>query len=266
MRNLLENYRRDGWCQFEHDPLLMAWVEQVLPAARASVTAPENAVWHRCEGTWFTGVNVLPNDCQGALGDHGAALAGTAVDFINEQLGLRDFCWDRGQVSICYPGYPKPKEGESPAAAAYRRDRDAAHVDGLLPEGSDKRRHIREHHGFILGIPLVEASADASPFVLWEGSHELMRSALQDRLQGINPELWGDEDITETYHEARRQVFQQCKRVEVHVPPGQCYLGHRLLLHGMAPWQTGASAGTDGRMICYFRPHILSAGEWLLND
>ena len=54
-----------GWCQFT-DPQLMSWVKQVLPAARATVTAPENSRWHRCEGTWFTGVNVLPNDCQAA--------------------------------------------------------------------------------------------------------------------------------------------------------------------------------------------------------
>ncbi len=265
MRNRLQKYQQDGWCQFDFDPLLMAWINQVLPAARATVTATENVQWHRCEGTWFTGVNVLPNACDGAIAG-GSALQGEVISFIEEQLGFRDFCWDRGQVSICYPGYPKPKEGEGAGAFAYRRDRDAAHVDGLLPEGPQKRRHMREFHGFILGIPLVEASAGASPFVLWEGSHEIVRQALRQRLHGIDPQQWGDEDITEAYHEARRQIFARCRRVEIHVPPGQCYLAHRLVLHGMAPWQPGATAAEDGRMICYFRPPNVDARQWLLDD
>ena len=228
------------------------------------MTAPENSRWHRCEGTWFTGVNVLPNDCQGAV-DDGPPLAGDAVSFINDRLDLKAFCWDRGQVSVCYPGYPKPKEGEGEAAAAYRRDRDAAHLDGLLPEGPEKRRHLREHHGFILGIPLVDFSPGASPFVLWEGSHELIRTAFGKRFAGIDPQHWGDEDVTGIYHQVRRQIFEQCKRVEVHMRPGECYLAHRLLLHGMAPWQRDAEAGPDGRMICYFRPTVLDANAWLLN-
>ena len=264
MRNPLQNYLQAGWCRFQHDDRLMQWIKQILPAARATVSAPENARWHRCEGTWFTGVNVLPNDCDGSV-DNGMPLAGEAVDFINNDLGLCDFCWDRGQISVCYPGYPRPKEGEGEAAFAYRRDRDAAHLDGLLPEGPQKRRHLRELHGFILGIPLVEADAKASPFVVWEGSHELIREAFARRFTGIKPQSWGDEDVTEVYQQVRRQVFDNCRRVEVHVQPGECYLAHRLLIHGMAPWQEQAKAGPDGRMICYFRPPNLSAGQWLSN-
>ncbi len=264
MRNPLQNYHQNGWCRFDHDNRLMAWITQILPAARATVSAPENARWHRCEGTWFTGVNVLPNDCDAALED-GSPLACDAVDFINYSLGLRDFCWDRGQISVCYPGYPRPKEGEGEAAFAYRRDRDAAHLDGLLPEGPQKRRHMREFHGFILGIPLVEFDRGASPFVVWEGSHEIIREAFARRFEGINPASWGDEDVTETYQQVRRQVFEQCSRVEVFMQPGECYLAHRLLIHGMAPWQEGASAGPDGRMSCYFRPPNLTAQQWLSN-
>ncbi len=262
MRNLLQNYRQQGWCQFEYDPALMAWLQQILPAARATVTAPENAQWHRCEGTWFTGVNVLPNDCDGAL-QSSDPISGAAVRFIAEELELTDFCWDRGQISVCYPGYPRPKAGEYAAAFAYRRDRDAAHLDGLLPEGPDKRRHMREFAGFILGIPLVEASSNASPFVLWKGSHEIIREAFLRRFDGIEPQHWEDEDVTEIYQQTRRQIFAECRRVEVHVEPGECYLAHRLLLHGMAPWGEGASAGQDGRMICYFRPPCLTPWQWL---
>ena len=113
----------------------------------------------------------MPNDIHGAVGDSGP-LQGKAVDFIRDELGLDGFEWDIGQISICYPGYPQPMTGESEAAFRFRRDRDAAHVDGLLPEGPQRRRHLREHHGFILGIPLVAFSEDASPFVVWEGSHK----------------------------------------------------------------------------------------------
>lgn len=262
MRNLLENYRRTGWCRFGHDDDLMEWVAHCLPAARATVRAPENKRWHRCEGTWFTGVNVLPNDCQGIVGD-GPALTGKVVTFIEECLDPGDFCWDRGQISVCYPGYPRPKAGESDAAASYRRTRDAAHLDGLLPEGPDRRRHLREHHGFILGIPLVAASPEASPFVVWEGSHELIRHAFEQRFAGIRAEDWGEEDVTEAYQQVRQRIFEQCRRVEVHACPGECYLAHRLLLHGIAPWQEEAVAGPDGRMICYFRPQISGVERWL---
>ncbi|NQV45179.1 MAG: hypothetical protein HQ501_09765, partial [Rhodospirillales bacterium] len=151
-----------GWCRFPHDPALAEWVTHALPAARLAVTAPENAEWHRCQGTWFVGVNALPNDSRGALGD-GPPLAGQAVNFIHQELGLTGFAtgdgtgfatgsangfeWDRAQVSICYPGYPKPMEAESDANFAYRRDRDAAHVDGLRHVGPDRRRFLLEHHG-----------------------------------------------------------------------------------------------------------------------
>ncbi|MCP4769462.1 MAG: hypothetical protein GY875_24800, partial [Gammaproteobacteria bacterium] len=126
-----------------------------------------------------------------------------------------------------------------------------------------RRRHLREHHGFILGIPMVEFDAGASPFVAWEGSHEIMRALFADRFAGIAPAQWGEEDITAVYHAARERAFASCERVEVHARPGQAFLVHRLLLHGMAPWRNGARAGPDGRMICYFRPDPFGSCEWL---
>jgi hypothetical protein len=152
---------------------------------------------------------------------------------------------------------------ESEAVFRYRVRRDAAHVDGLRREGVDRRRHLREHHGFILGVPLAEAGPGASPFVVWEGSHEIMRAAFRTRLAGIAPERWGDEDVTEAYHAARREAFEICRRVVVHARPGEAYLAHRLVLHGMAPWEPGAPAGPDGRMIAYFRPEVGGPDHWL---
>src|SRR5512137_2469624 len=129
---------RSGWTVFAHDPALAAWVDAALPAARAAIAAPENTKWFRYGGTWFAGVNALPNDARGAV-PGGPPLAGAAVDFIREVLGLTAFAWDSAQVSVCYPGYPQPMEGESAATFQYRVNRDAAHVDGVQREGPERR-------------------------------------------------------------------------------------------------------------------------------
>ncbi len=264
MRNLAKHFFTLGWCQFAYDPLLYSWVNAALPLARASLRDPQQAKWLRYQGTWFAGVNALPNDEQAAIADSDP-LQGQVIDFIATALGLRKFAWDRAQVSICYPGYPQPMAGETPGKARYRLEHDAAHVDGLLPEGPDRRRHLREHHGFILGIPLVGYDANASPFVVWEGSQEIMRDVFRSLFAGISVDRWGEEDVTEIYHAARKQVFDKCERVEIHARPGEAFLAHRLILHGMAPWRENAQAGPDGRMICYFRPDPFSPYEWL-ND
>lgn len=232
----------------------------VTPARRA-IKDPRNAKWLRCGGTWFVGVNALPNDSLGAVAS-GPRLTGKALDFIRDAFDLTDVGWDRAQLSVCYPGYPR-RGAESEAAYRYRCERDAAHVDGLLPEGPDRRRHLREYHSFVLGIPLVASSPDASPFVIWEGSHEIVRDTFQKCFDGIPPERWGDKDITNAYHNLRRKVFDRCERVEVWAEPGEAYLAHRLSLHGIAPWGESASATDDGRMICYFRPEVWDPGRWL---
>jgi hypothetical protein len=259
---LLTGYRDRGWCLFPHDPALLAWVRASLGAARAAVAAPEHAHWQRCGGTWFAGVHALPNDTRGAVAG-GPALLGMAISFIHTTLGIGAFDWDRGQISVCYPGYPKPQAGESEGQFNYRRNRDGAHVDGLHAEGAARRRHLREHHVFILGVPMVEAGAGASPFTIWEGSHEVMRAMFRKALAGTRPDRWGDADLTDAYQAARRTVFAECPRVEITASPGQAYLVHRLALHGMAPWAEGAECGPDGRMIVYFRPPGRDPLNWL---
>jgi len=263
MQNVMKQRFLDrGWCRFAVDPHLLVWIEAVLPAARATLDDPAQAKWHRCGGTWFAGVNALPNDGAGVI-DGGPPLAGAALDFIRGDLGFDTVALDRGQVSVCFPGYPQPMDGESEAAFRYRRNRDAAHVDGLLREGPARRRHLREHHAFILGIPLVETGPGASSFVVWEGSHEIIREAFRARFAGLDPARWGGEDVTEAYHAARRRVFDACPRVEVRARPGEAYVVHRLALHGIAPWAEGATAGPDGRMIAYFRPEAGGPAGWL---
>ena len=262
MRNLAEQFFTDGCCRFEYDAELKSWVDAALDPARATLNDPAQAKWLRYQGTWFAGVNALPNDASGAVGGSGP-LGGRAVDFIAAELGLSGFAWDAAQVSVCYPGYPKPMDGESEARVRFRRERDAAHVDGLLPEGRERRRHLREFHGFILGIPMVEFDQGASPFVVWRGSHRIIQDAVRARFSGLAPESWGEQDITEVYHDIRSQVFDSCERIEIHARPGEAFLAHRLVLHGMAPWRDGAAAGADGRMICYFRPDPFGPEEWL---
>jgi len=264
MRNLARQFFARGWCRFESDSVLRGWVDAALPAARASVTDPRHARWLRYQGTWFAGVNALPNDALGAVAGSGP-LGGAAVDFVAAALGLEGFAWDAAQVSVCYPGYPLPMDGESDALLRFRRDRDAAHVDGLLREGPARRRFLREFHGFILGIPMVEFAAAASPFVVWEGSQEIVRDAFRRRFDGLPPERWSDEDVTEAYHAARQRAFETCPRIEVHARPGEAFLAHRLCVHGMAPWRDDAAAGPDGRMIVYFRPDTFGPFDWLNN-
>jgi len=154
-------------------------------------------------------------------------------------------------------------ESESNAAFNYRLNRDAAHVDGLLPEGPQRQRHLREHHAFILGIPLTEADKNASPLVVWEGSHEVIRSAFKSVYADLPLESWGDVDVTDLYQKTRRQIFDCCTRVEVFAKPGECFLIHRLALHGVSKWKSHASASSDGRIICYFRPDIIGPADWL---
>jgi hypothetical protein len=268
-----------GWCQFESDPELLKWIESALPVARSAVAEPDNAKWLRCGETWFAGVNILPNASDGSL-DRGSPLSGYAVDFITKVFGfaarklpagrqstsgLTEFSWDKAQVSICYPGYPQPMATETDAAFKFRRDRDGAHVDGLLPEGPNRRRFLREWHGFILAIPLLDYDSDASPFVIWEGSHEVVREAFESLFKNRSPDEWTSIDVTDAYHAVRRKIFETCRRVEIVAKPGEAYLVHRLALHGVAPWKAAQDSDYKERMICYFRPETGAIEQWL-ND
>ena len=254
-----DRFHDHGWCHVPHDPALAEWVHRVLPVARAAVRDPAHARWLRYGGTWFVGVNVL---------DPAVAPGGPPDDCLAAQA-IRQLApwpadgWGPGQVSVCYPGYPQPMEGESAASHRFRVKRDAAHVDGLKAEGPDRRRFLREHHAYLLGIPLVEASRDASPFVVWEGSHALVRDAFMKHLGGRATTEWGHVDVTDAYTATRARIFETCRRVILTARPGEAYLVHRLALHGMAPWADGATAGPDGRMIAYFRPQLDDPAGWL---
>ncbi|MFP5507603.1 MAG: hypothetical protein ACLGIP_00405 [Alphaproteobacteria bacterium] len=247
---------RDGWAVFPSDTAVLDWVAAALPLARAAVADPvQRAKGLVCEGTWFVGVDALDNDASGAV--RGTPLRGAVRDAAEQLFGPLPL--HPAQVSVVWPGYPRPRDGESDAAFRYRQRRDGAHLDGLLPEGPDRRRFFREPHAWIMGLPLTDSPIEASPLVVWRGSHHILRRALRRACQGHPPERWSDLDLTDAYSSARSEVFESCERVEVHATPGQGYLLHRLALHGVAPWAGSENATSDGRMIAYFRP-ILPGG------
>jgi hypothetical protein len=241
-----------GWSVIGPDSAIALWAAEAYPLACAAIEAHADG-W-RCGGTWHPGVDVLPNGSDGAAGD--MAFPWAAIGLAPEQLHA-------GQVSVIRPGYPQPWAGETEAAFRYRLRRDAAHVDGILPIGPARQRMIREPHAWILGIPLNACSKGASPLVVWEGSHHIMRAALLAACTGIAERDWGQIDLTAPYQAARKRVFAECPRRLIHVTPGQATLIHRLCLHGMAPWAVDATAPREGRMIAYFRPMLRSVAAWL---
>jgi len=244
-----------GWARLGPLPGLRAWAKAALPAARRHIAAGTEA-W-RCGGTWLAGVDALPNGAGGGIA--GAALPPALLSCLPWQPET----WHRAQLSTLRPGYPQPWDGESEAAFRFRRVRDAAHVDGLLPVGPDRRRMLREAHAFILGLPLTEADPGAAPLVVWEGSQDIIRRAFTAVLAPHPPETWGDIDLTEPYHAARRESFATCPRVLLPARPGEALLLHRMILHGMAPWAEGAAAAPEGRIIAYFRPEFDRVADWL---
>lgn len=256
---LLGEFLQRGFLTFPAEEALLRWTSAARPAAEAAASDPAQADWLRCGGTWFVGVDALPNDAQGRVGE-GPALGGAATDFIRRELGLA-LPLHRAQVSICYRGYPKPSEGESEAAFNFRLRRDAAHVDGLLAHGPG--RYLREPHAYVLGVTLTAQAAGAAPLTVWEGSHAMMREMFVGLFRDHAPEDWQGIDVTAAYREARRTAFAACRRIELPSSPGDAVLLHRHLLHGVAPWAEGAEGAQEGRIIAYFRPEFPLLADWL---
>lgn len=210
--------------------------------------------------TWCVGVDRLPNDAVGSV-DGGPPLEGAALSSAVRVTGVETL--HKGQVSVTYPGYPRQDPDESAANHRFRVTRDAAHLDGLLPLGPEKRRHLIEPHAWILGLPLTKADPAAAPLVVWEGSHTVIRGAFEQAFAGIAPAEWAQVDVTDIYRAARTRVFETCARIEVPLTPGQSVLLHRMVIHGIAPWSPGARAAPEGRATVYFRPGFDDPAHWL---
>lgn len=231
-----------------------AWAQAAYRVAQGVAADPvARAKNLRHGGTWFVGVDALPNMQDGRVA--GAALRGPWEADLPAQLPLHP-----AQLSIIYPGYPKQDAGQSAANHRYRITRSAAHVDGLLPEGQPARRFAREFHAYILGIHL-NAVAEA-PTVYWRGSHTIMRAALAKALEGGKAP---HRDVTEVYQAARKEVFERCEKVPlVCERAGDAFLLEPFTLHGTDPWQ--GPPNPEGRMIAFFRPCLADAESWLSPD
>jgi hypothetical protein len=240
-----------GWQRLGPNERIKAWADAALPLAKAALAATSDPL--RCGGTWAVGLDLLPNDQTGAVG---------GVDLPWADLGLVREPLHRAQLSTIHPGYPQPSTEESASTYGFRLNRDAAHLDGLLPIGPDRHRMVKEPHAWILGLPLNVS--DASPLVVWEGSHLILQAALREAFAPHKPEKWGDVDVTQVYTIARRRIFETCPRIPLQVRPGEATLLHRLTLHGVAPWEPSATAPPEGRIIAYFRPLMSSVKDWLM--
>lgn len=252
---MVDVFARQGWQRFAAERGVADWAAAALASLKGRALADL-----RLGGTWDVGLEALPNDTAGAVA--GVSLRGEAIAAARTLGG--DAALHRAQVSTVLPGYPQPSPDESAAAFAFRRDRDSAHVDGILPVGPARRRMVQEPHAWILGLPLTDCGEGASPLVVWDGSHRIMGRALAGAL---DPLAEGDRpfaDVTEVYQAARREVFSTCQRIVLHTRPGEAVLLHRHALHGISPWAEGAEAPPEGRIIAYFRPLSPSVGEWLL--
>jgi hypothetical protein len=252
---MTDEFARQGWAVLPFRRDTADWAAAARTAACDVTGDPDaRAKWLRHGATWFVGVDALPNAPDGAIG--ATPLRGGWDGLIALPPALH-----RAQLSVIYPGYPQQDPGDTDAAHRFRRDRDAAHLDGLLAEGPDKRRYLREPHAWILGLPLNVS--DASPLVVWDGSHEIIRAAFQQAFAGIAPADWRNTDVTRAYQAARKDVLDRCARRVVQAAPGQAVILHRLTIHGVAPWAPAATAPPEGRMIAYFRPLLRDPADWL---
>jgi hypothetical protein len=245
-----------GWARLPTERL--AWVGAARLAGRRALEDPEmRRQWLQCGGTWFVGVDALPSTASGAVD-------GVPLDPLLRDLLAAHAPLHRAQLSVIFPGYPRRRGSESDAAFRYRRNRDAAHVDGITAEAPARRRVVTEPHALILGLPLNETDPAASPLVVWEGSHTVLRAALAAAFARHPRADWPALDVTEIYTATRRHCFDQCPRVPLSARPGEALLLHRHLLHGIAPWPDALAGPEDGRMMAYFRP-VLAGGlpDWL---
>ena len=142
-----------GALSFDTTPESVAWAQEALAVTKTLSRDLEiKAVNLRHGQTWFVGVDILPNTCDGAI--NGVPLAGPWTPHLPYQVPLH-----KAQVSIIYPGYPKRDPQQSEANHRYRINRYAAHMDGLSPEGPNHRRFPREFHAYVLGIHLTDCAA-----------------------------------------------------------------------------------------------------------
>jgi hypothetical protein len=71
-----------GWQKLGPDPRIVDWASAALPVAETVIAASAEP-W-RCGGTWFVGVDALPNGADGTVG--GVAFPWDALPLVPEPL------------------------------------------------------------------------------------------------------------------------------------------------------------------------------------
>ena len=163
---------------------IFQWSQSLLTPARQAMATPEHQHWWHHQNTWFVGVNALPNN------PHGQVAKGKAMMSWLQGL-LETYCLhaplnlDKGQISTCHMGYPQQDQDEPNQNYYFRKHFYAAHMDGLIPEGKQRRRYLKEYHSFILGVPLTEHDAQAAPLMVWPNSHQRLQTWLLNEFANI---------------------------------------------------------------------------------
>jgi len=251
-----------GWTRWPATPGSRAWAAAARAIASGLIDEPARAHWWRHGGTWFAGVDALQTDGSGAIA--GQDLPPEAMQGLLSAGGVCPL--HPAQLSVVRPGYPQDDGRETPAATRYRRKRDGAHLDGLLPVGPDRRRMLKEPHAIILGIALTAVSEDTSPLIVWEGSHRKIPTLYRRDADAIQKVDFRDIDVTEAYARLRRDIFGTCPRRSVTARAGDMIWVHRHALHGIAPWGANGSGALGERMIAWFRPLLCDPQRWLHPD
>ena len=161
--NLCEN----GWCFLNTDNDHYDWINEAKKQIKFKFS--QNVIKDqdfRSGSTWFVGTNFLDNNSQGKIGSR--QLSKKIINNISSYFGTKIQYWDKGQVSICWPGYPKKDTLESEKSFNFRIKRFASHIDGIIPLGSKKRRFAKEYHAFILGLPIMNNFKNNASLVVWE--------------------------------------------------------------------------------------------------
>ena len=242
-----------GFVQFDETRDMSNWAKAANAVADAVLADPDmRAKWLRHGDTWFVGVDALPTDDAGAI--DGVPLR-APWDGMVPGLPLHP-----AQLSVIYSGYPKKGAQDTDKAHKYRLSRDAAHLDGLLAEGPQNRRYLREPHAYIAAVAINDCRQ--APLIVWPGSEEIMREAFTVAFAGMPSSMWSGIDVTEIYNDARAEVFECCERVEIPMTVGQSILLDRMTIHGTAP-DTQNKVPAAGRRLAFFRPQYADMRDWL---
>ena len=97
------NLNKNGWSFLNTDHIHYEWI---VEAKKQLETKFHQKLFDRkdlrCGSTWFVGTNFLDNSSNGNIGTK--LLSRKIFNNISKKFGNNIKYWDKGQVSICWPG------------------------------------------------------------------------------------------------------------------------------------------------------------------